>query len=387
MKRRPRLNSHPFSTEEHDGTTKAALNPNGPLRPTLGATVMNRLLRLVLLALVATSAVVLPISPAQAYGGVTITAPTSNVSSGWSGPITFTFDSTAEPGEYSFEIDCENYHYDYDSYFYEGTPTSYKWYSGAVDGPTDCTVTIEDYHYYGYATRTFHVKAPPPPKMNVSESSVSPATFYPRVRDGYKDATRISYRLNQRANVTATVRNSNGARVRTTSIGWQTGGYRAWSWNGRNDSGSAVRTGTYTVTIAATNRVGSKDSVARSVKVTTGYTSKRVTRARWGDEGAPATSGNCKVTRNDYYGEAYLDCWGGNYAQMTYTFRIPSNARRVGWNVAGATSTADICCDGSISRTGSRTSATRMVLRARVTGWRAWDVQKASVTYTVRKRI
>ncbi|HSE72791.1 MAG TPA: FlgD immunoglobulin-like domain containing protein [Nocardioidaceae bacterium] len=348
---------------------------------------MNRLLRLVLLALVATSAVVLPISPAQAYGGVTITAPTSNVNSGWGGPITFTFDSDAEVGDYSFEIDCENYDYDWDGYYYDGNPTSYTWHTSSIQGPTDCTINIEHYYGAGYASRTIHVNAPPPPKMNVSESSVSPATFYPRVRDGYKDATRISYRLNQRANVTATVRNSNGARVRTTSIGWQTGGYRAWSWNGRNDSGSAVRTGTYSVTIAATNRVGSKDSVARSVKVATGYTSKRVTRSRWGDDGRPATSGNCTVRRDDYEGAAYLDCWGGNYAQMTYSFRIPSNASNVRWNVAGGASSADICCDGTIKRTGYLASATRAIVRVRVTGWRAWDAHKASVTYTVRKRI
>jgi hypothetical protein len=47
----------------------------------------------------------------------------------------------------------------------------------------------------------------------------------------------------------------------------------------------------------------------------------------------------------------------------------------------------DICCDGSVTKGTSRPSRKRIVVWAQVTGWRAYDIERARVTYYYKKRI
>jgi hypothetical protein len=235
-----------------------------------------------------------------------------------------------------------------------------------------------------YATQVEAMTAEP---MQVSEVSVWPGTFYPYVRDGYRDTTVMDYYLNQGADVVGTVRNSDGRTVRRIDLGWRGAGYRSLTWNGRNNSGDLVAVGYYSIQVQATNTEGSRATVTRQVRVNTGYRTMETTKRRWGNDGNPATRGTCYVTRYSYDDYAELDCWGGRYARMTYNFSLPGNAYDVSWRVRGARSSADICCDGRISRTGRRMSSTLFRVRTEVTGWRAFEVYSASVTYKWRKRV
>jgi hypothetical protein len=47
----------------------------------------------------------------------------------------------------------------------------------------------------------------------------------------------------------------------------------------------------------------------------------------------------------------------------------------------------DICCDGTVSKGGYRASSTKFVAWAKVTGWRAYDVYSARITYWYKVRI
>ena len=69
---------------------------------------------------------------------------------------------------------------------------------------------------------------------------------------------------------------------------------------------------------------------------------------------------------------------------MTYSFTIPSKATNVSWNTSATRPDADICCDGRITRTGSRPRSNLYQVRAQVTGWRAYVVNRAWVHYSVR---
>lgn len=351
---------------------------------------MNRLVRLLLPAFLPAT-LLLPTAPAQAVGAgdPVIVSPSSGstVKHGWNGPVSIDFvDAPAD--SYEIDLACNDYDYfESTSFHYDGSQDTFTWSPPAVSGPTGCDLEVYNSYYDVYVTRTFSVAAPPPPPMNVGDASVTPATFYPLVRDGYRDTTKMRYRLNQRANVVATVTKSDGSRVRRVTVGWQRSGSRSWSWNGRRNNGTKVRPGRYTIKVTATSASGSKDAVSRRVSVATATVTRKGSKSRWGDAGNAATGGNCRVTRDRYNGTGTLDCWGGSYAQMTYGFQIPSNAYDFRWSVSGELSSADICCDGIVSKTGTRTSPTQAVVRVKVTGWRAYEVSRVRVSYTYKTRI
>lgn len=361
---------------------------------------MNRLLRGLLLACLS-AALILTSSPAQAIGNgdpiLSNPAPGSTVKSGFSGPLSFNL-SNAPTGEYDIDLYCgPNYEYEwYKTFVYDGSNDYRSWTIPAIKGPKTCTVNIYGYDLIdqsGYMTevnvyRTFKVSEPPLAKMDVYDASVSPSTFYPLVRDGHRDTTTMRYYLNQKASVTAIVtKNSTGNRVRRIELGTQFKGRHSWSWNGRNNNGDKVRAGGYTITISGRNAESSRDSVSRRVTVDTATVTRRVTKKKWGDEGARATSGNCYATRDTYYGTTDLDCWGGNYAKASYGFTLPGNAYDVTWGMNGEKTGGDVCCNGYISRDGTRTSSTHFRITATVTGWRAYEVWSARVTYSYKARI
>jgi len=129
--------------------------------------------------------------------------------------------------------------------------------------------------------------------IGVSNVSLSPATFYPTVRDGYRDTTTMSYRLNQKADVIARVTNSNGPRVRSADLGRLGAGTRSWRWDGRTNSGTPVATGKYQITLTATSAAGTGIvDVSRTATAATGWTTKRVTKSRTGANTSTVHVGN-----------------------------------------------------------------------------------------------
>ncbi|MFE8153174.1 flagellar hook assembly protein FlgD [Brenneria goodwinii] len=59
------------------------------------------------------------------------------------------------------------------------------------------------------------------------------------------------------SNVTVTIKNSSGSTIRTVSLGEQSAGIQTYSWDGTDDSGTAVAEGSYTYTVTATSSAGS----------------------------------------------------------------------------------------------------------------------------------
>jgi hypothetical protein len=72
---------------------------------------------------------------------------------------------------------------------------------------------------------------------------------------------------------------------------------------------------------------------------------------------------------------------------VTYTFAIPASAYNLSWGLSGERAGDDICCQGKITRSGWRPTSTRYKVQAQVTGWRAYTVYRAAVSYTYKKRI
>jgi hypothetical protein len=107
------------------------------------------------------------------------------------------------------------------------------------------------------------------PPVRVLSTNLQPTTFYPLVRDGFRDFTAYSFTLNQPGSGTVRVVNRTGHVVRTFSFSSRS----AWTvrWNGRNSSGQKVKTGYYRFRVSARAH-GTRDrSGYRTVRVRTGY--------------------------------------------------------------------------------------------------------------------
>ena len=224
---------------------------------------------------------------------------------------------------------------------------------------------------------------PPTPPLDVHSLTRSSASIYPWVRDGYYDYVDFNWETTRDATHAITVRNSSGTLVRSATVEGTEGG-NWWTWGGYSNAGSRVATGTYTVKVLATDADGQKDSASTTVTVRRATVTQTKTVSRYGDGGTRGTSGSCYATRDSWESTTELDCWGGRYARVTYSFTIPSRAYNVSSYVSGYRSSLDFCCNGRITKSGWRPSSTVYRARAQVTGWRAYVVTKARVTYTVR---
>lgn len=223
--------------------------------------------------------------------------------------------------------------------------------------------------------------------LEIRNATTSPSEFYPRVRDGFRDSTSISFGSRLDSDVTVKiVSRATGSFVRTFTLsGRDSRAYyeRRWvTWNGKNNRGNLVSTGRYAAVI--TSRLNGQSASARvPIEVASGFRTVRTTKTKDGWFGSrDQTRGNCYAWEvpdgND------LDCWGGRYAQATYRFALPSNARNISWGVRGYTE----CCDrGRITKTGKRTSATSFQVQVRVTYWRSFVVRSTWITYTYRKAV
>lgn len=267
----------------------------------------------------------------------------------------------------------------------------YSSYDGEILSGTFLDIPVADscqVQAYGNSTGetasvSFTTSAPTPEVRNLS---VSPATFYPYVRDAYRDSAAIRFTSRLDSDVVVRVTNTDGRTVWVRELA-----ARDWAdyyerrvvrWSGRNNAGSLVRTGRYR--IAVTSDIAGTTRTARAaVVVARGTRTFTVTRTKegWWDS-VDATSGNCYTS--NYYPGNHLDCWGGNYARADYRFRVPANARIISWAVRGEA----LCCDnGRLTKTGTRTKARTFRVRVQVTGWRGYVVRRAILEYSYRKAI
>lgn len=219
------------------------------------------------------------------------------------------------------------------------------------------------------------------PNAKLTEASAFPQTFFPVVREGYRDKTTIKFRLNQEAALTYRVTGPAGRTVRRVEKAGDRG-RNQWTWDGRNENGETVEPGRYRITVRATNDFGSTDELSVAVTVDTDTVTRRKVIERRG----PATTdrsraGNCRFY--NLFQELYLDCWAGKYAQATYVYRIPRGAFDVHHRIYGEQG----CCDqGRIAFAGQRVSPTRYRTTVRVTNWRSYYIEWADLHYKYKVR-
>jgi flagellar hook assembly protein FlgD len=100
----------------------------------------------------------------------------------------------------------------------------------------------------------------------IGKVSRSASALHAADRDTKARSVRFAYRLRTRARVRIEVTDAHGDIVRSRSARVQAKGRRDWAWDGRDQSGSFVPSGSYTVAITATTGVGTM-RVQRSVFV------------------------------------------------------------------------------------------------------------------------
>jgi hypothetical protein len=219
-----------------------------------------------------------------------------------------------------------------------------------------------------------------PPALELHSLTRTSASIYPWVRDGYYDYVDFEWETSRPATHAITIRNSNGTLVRSATVGGSEG-YNWWTWGGYSNAGKPAAPGIYTVKVVATDEDNQKADASTQITVRRTTVTTGKTLIKNGDNGARAATGSCYATRDSWEQTTDLDCWGGRYARVTYSFTIPSNATNVSWNTSGSRPPADFCC---ITRTGSRPRSNLYQVRVQVTGWRAYTVNRAWIHYSVR---
>jgi hypothetical protein len=336
----------------------------------------------------AVSAFVAPAAAALTTSGPRIISPAegSTVPIGWEGPIEIDFSQAIRYG-YNVYINCQGSGFgdDYQTGFYypndgspfvESIPAIPEGYAGA-----DCSVVV-DSPVVGDPDPSTHFRVA---RLPVEFTGVVvDEEFYPTVRDGYQDEAGVTINLSRRARVTVRVSDSTGKAVR--SVLFEETGSRIWYWNGRNEAGRVVEPGRYQLRITA-SADGQSVSVVRATEVVTKVVKGRFAVGKAGHQGRPAAKGHCYVALVPAYESAVLNCNGAGRASMTYTLKIPANAKRIVWGARTHPYDGDRCCDGGITRTGNREGPTRFRVKVEATGHRAIVVTRAKVRYSARVRI
>ena len=290
--------------------------------------------------------------------------------------------SHAPVGTYSVQVGCDDSSTPLSVQAnYDGTTDLQNWQATAPAHPMLCWVTV-DSSSTATVEDDFNVLAP----LAIRFSSFGPSTFYPYVKDGYRDVLKFDYAYS-RGTVSQSegVYNAAGTRVwGSTDSGDPDAVEASGSWNGRRSNGDLVAPGTYTFVVAGADANGNKAKLSRSVTVATGYFWVQGHRGISGNDGRFSTRGNCSVTRDNYDATANLDCWGGRYARDTFVITTPAGSKETGWKVYTGTLSDDICCRGRITKSFTRLSPTKFRLALTVTDWRASKSRGATVFFKRR---
>jgi hypothetical protein len=160
------------------------------------------------------------------------------------------------------------------------------------------------------------------------------------------------------------------------------------NWNGKNQrTDEPVRVGLYKATLVMTNNhTGETDSSTIRLHAKSDIVDRRITKTRNGaDTSSRWRQGDCVVTRNGWFdgpNSLYLDCRGGRTG-VKYNFTLPQNARNISWAGNGS---HGFGWDGRIIKDGDRIGPKRFQVSVTVTGWEAYSIKRASVTYTTAVR-
>jgi Flagellar hook capping protein len=312
---------------------------------------------------------------------VSIIAPSdgSTVVQGWHGPIKVRWDSFDPTGTYGVLLD--------------GTELcSYDGATLTLGGTTNCSfstapsvgghgLTVEETGDGIITSSNFTVS----PHLSLGVSIASPwSTFYPYVREGYRDRVTVHWNLNKQARIQITVRNSSGRTVRRASLGVRGDGN--WEWNGRNRGGSLVPTGAYSIGVHA-SAMGETRNGSRSVRVARGWRTKHASKTRCGGcgPGAYDYSAGCAVGFDIVQsGDIYLVCNGGDFAVVAWRFRIPSTAYNLSHRIIGE---VGCCSPGAVVRDSERSNRRTYIVGAGVGGFRSYWIAGVRIKYSYKVRI
>lgn len=221
-------------------------------------------------------------------------------------------------------------------------------------------------------------------------------TFYPRVKDGYRDKVQFGTTTGSYYNMSATIYNANGKVVRTLPRADFTG------WNGRMSNGNLAPVGTYKVTLRAYyDKYSYGDYIKewvtanRTVKVATGQTTKTFTRIRNGTDTTTRDRSHTSRIYGNGNGRLILDAnsfrsptYGGKnaYATATYRFNVPAKARGLCFETTGYKGKGGRWPGQSIE-TGKRVNKTTYVVTTKVTNLKIRQVNRVQIWYEARVRI
>jgi hypothetical protein len=222
------------------------------------------------------------------------------------------------------------------------------------------------------------------PRVWVSATSLSARTFYPLVRDGYRDTVRYSFTLNQTGSGTVRVTNRHGLVVRS----YRFRGRRSMSvtWGGRTNAGRRVKPGYYRFRVVAHAHGTNTRSAARTTRVRTGWKNVRHTGARYGQStSSRSKSGACYFKHDGYYNtDLLMDSWGGT-CTAHWVVRVPRGAFRVTHRILGIRYPG-LDLGGPVTKRAVRT--TRSVrFTVTVSDFAAYDVVGVYAKWTTRVRI
>jgi hypothetical protein len=350
------------------------------------------------IAALALAITMLTAAPAHAAFGYSITLPNGNAStffSPFSGPaaITITWSSLNDPNE-SFTIRLlRGGSTIYSEIHNVSTPTAsgqssfdFQWPSQSVTSSTTYEVVI--IRDGGQVkSRTFTLK----PHL-VRITSINPNPFFPRVVNGYRDTTNITYRLEASSNpVVIDIYRAAaggvccGTQVRHTVLSNVVLGTRHFIWNGTDDSAAKVAVGRYFVRITATAFTGQTQSSNEALVKVALY--RRVPRsvsqngnafARRGGTARLRAGGSCSVVRDNTHRDALISCHDAA-VKVFWHWNLPNSAKNK------KASFALIGVPGYTCRSTKGVTGSDSWLRSGGLGHSRCRVDKARLSYTYLK--
>ncbi len=228
-----------------------------------------------------------------------------------------------------------------------------------------------------------------------SQTSISNRTFYPLVRDGFKDYVHLYWASDEYPwDVTSygadyAVTDSDGDVVYTDEVGTE----RTYlQWRGIDEGGATVPVGTYTITLDVYDVYGDPHVITESTTVTT----KRVRRTGqvYADSTTPGmyafdwAGDSCDVEYPYDSDGMILDCWGGKFIEATFTLKIPERHRRTARITDFWKSGRVMCCrPGDVDVRLWKVNKRTIKASFRVTGWRAYKINYVILDYRYYERI
>jgi flagellar hook assembly protein FlgD len=198
------------------------------------------------------------------------------------------------------------------------------------------------------------------------------ATVFTPNGDGVSDTLGLSFQTNKETFVDWDVKNAAGAVVRTFSS-WSLGGRGTAVWNGKDNGGSFVPDGAYTVTATPSSRAGNVgDSSSMLVRVLTTMSRPQASPSLFyaadADGLAPNTNLSVNLTQPATFSWSIVD--KNNNVVRTNMVSVPTDAGNVTWRWDGKNDAGAFVPDGTYysvmtAATAAGTYTQRVALDAR----------------------